>query len=314
MKLSPLSRLNPLLLLVLCAALATGCASSPRPFATPEAASDALVAALRTNDTKEMSQILGPDSQDLLDSGDPVADQFNHSQFLHDYDQKHSLQATDETHRTLVIGANDWPMPIPIVQKKDVWSFDTAAGKDEILNRRIGNNELSAIQVCLAIVDAQHEYATKDWGDGSCHYAMKILSDPGKKNGLYWQTAEGEPASPLGPLVATAEEQGYKARAEGESPKPYHGYYYRLLTAQGDSAKGGALNYLVDGKLVAGFAVVAWPATYENSGVMSFIVNQDGVVYQRNLGDDTEQDATAMTAFDPDQDWTAVENPPATQP
>ena len=203
--------------------------------------------------------------------------------FVASYDEKHSLTSNDDGSKTLVVGDNDWPLPIPIIKdpKKDSWLFNTAAGKEEILNRRIGHNELFTIEVCRAIVDAQKDYARMDPnGDGIPEYAEKFLSDPGDKNGLYWKTNEGEPPSPLGPLVADASAEGYKRDANNASP-PYHGYHYRMLMSQGANAPGGAYDYIINGKMIGGFAVVAWPAQYGNSGVMTFIVSLAGDVYQK---------------------------------
>jgi len=204
-----------------------------------------------------------------------------------------------------VIGKDDWPFPIPLVKKGDSWFFDTEKGREEVLNRRIGQNELSTIQTMLAIVDAQREYAVKDLdGDGVPEYARKFMSDPGKKNGLYWETKEGEELSPLGPAAAQAREEGYKK--SGNKPIPFHGYYYRILESQGKNAAGGAYDYVVKGKMIGGFAVVAYPAKYGNSGVMTFLVNHDGVVYQKDLGKITAKTANAMKKFDPDSTWKKV--------
>jgi hypothetical protein len=206
----------------------------------------------------------------------------------------------------LIVGKQDWPFPIPLVKKSNTWVFDTEKGKDEILNRRIGDNELYTIQTCLAIVDAQREYAIKDRNrDALLEYAQKFISDPGKRNGLYWEAKQGEPQSPLGPIVSQARSQGYQGKPSG-TPTPYHGYYYRILTAQGKDAAGGAYSYLVKGKMIGGFALVAYPAEYGNSGVMTFIVNHDGKVFQKNLGANTAAIARGMKEYNPDSSWTAV--------
>jgi len=227
------------------------------------------------------------------------------------YDDKHELVEGSEPDApyTLLVGESSWPFPIPVVKGKSGWYFDTAEGKDEILNRRIGRNELSAIQVCLAIVDAQREYARRDpAGTGLPVYAEKFNSDPGTRNGLYWPAKEGEEKSPLGELVAKASEEGYKsARNESGEQVPYHGYHYRILTSQGQSAPGGARDYIVEGKLIGGFGVVAWPDQYGNSGIMTFITNQDGVVYQKDLGPSTPKLAESMAAFDPGEGWKKAE-------
>ncbi len=285
--------------------------SQEQLFNSPDDAVSQILTAVRAHDRATVQKILGPDGDQVLSSGDEVLDQINREKFLAAYDQKHSLSQNADGSYTLVVGDTDWPMPIPIV-KDDAsgkWYFDTIAGKDEILNRRIGRNELDVIQVCHAIVDAQREYAERDpQGLGLPVYADRIISDPGQRNGLYWETKDGEEESPLGPLVAGAVQQGYGSRKSAdEPPKPYHGYYYRLLKEQGPSAPDGARNYVVNGKLLAGFAVVAYPAQYGNSGIMTFIVNQDDVVYQRDFGDDTEATASKMTAFDPEPQWKRVE-------
>jgi hypothetical protein len=277
-----------------------------RTFASPEEAVKAFVEALKSNDMKAMEAILGPGSRDLVLSGDPVADKAARERFLSRYEEKNRLEVS-ETKVILNLGNDDWPFAIPIVKKDALWRFDTKAGREEILARRIGQNELSAIQACLAYVDAQREYALNDRdADGLLEYAQKFRSDPGKKNGLYWEVKSGEEQSPLGPLFAAAQEKGYSARADG-NPVPYHGYYYRILNSQGKNAPGGAYDYVVKGNMIGGFALVAYPAKYGASGVMTFIVNQDGVVYQKDLGRNTEKAAQAMKLFDPDSTWKKVE-------
>jgi hypothetical protein len=279
-----------------------------RTFASPEEAVTALVAALKTGDTKTLSAIFGPGSEDILSSGDPVADKAEHELFITRYEQKNRLEEEATGKTTLSIGDEDWPFAIPIVKEAGTWRFDTGAGREEILARRIGRNELDVIQVCLAIVDAQREYAREDRnGDGFREYAQKFMSDPGKQDGLYWEAEEGEEESPFGPLIAEAQEKGYPGRPAGSEPIPYHGYYYRILKSQGQNAPGGAYDYVVNGRLIGGFAMVAYPADYANSGVMTFIVNHDGVVYQKDLGENTEELATAMTLYDPDETWAAVQ-------
>jgi hypothetical protein len=277
--------------------------AAQKRFASAEEAVRAFVTALRNDDTKELSAILGPGGGDLLFSGDPVNDRQRRELFVKDYDEKNKLDPRGDS-AILVIGKVDWPFPIPVVKKGETWFFDTDRGREEILNRRIGRNELNTVQVCLAIVDAQREYAMKDReGDGLLKYAQQFRSAPGTRNGLYWQTKEGEEPSPLGPLVAQARTEGHGRQKLPEHPIPYNGYYYRMLKAQGKHALGGAYDYLVNGKMVGGFAVVAFPATYGNSGVMTFIVNHDGVVYQKDLGKNTGKVATAMKIFDPDASW-----------
>jgi len=280
-------------------------------FSTPDQAVSAFVDALRSNDSAALALILGPGSDRVISSGDPVADQHNVQDFLRLFDQKHTLAAADNGAMSLTVGNNDWPFPIPLVTDGNAWRFDTPAGLNEILSRRIGKNELNAIQVSLAIVDAQRDYAWRNPnGSDLPEYAQQFFSDPGKKNGLYWPTAPGETPSPLGPLVAEATDQGYlPAAAPNGGPQPNHGYLYRMLTSQGPSAPEGAFDYLVDGKMIGGFAVVAYPADYGNSGIMTFIVSYEGIVYQKDLGPDTKNLAESMRAFDPAQGWTPVPSP-----
>jgi len=276
-----------------------------RTFASPEEAVKAFIEALKSNDVKALEAILGPGSRDLVSSGDPVADKAVRERFLSRYGEKNRLEVTDAK-ANLSLGNDDWPFAVPIVKKDGLWRFDAKAGKEEILARRIGQNELSAIQFCLAYVDAQREYTLKDRdGDGLLEYAQKFGSDKGKKNGLYWKAKEGEEQSPLGPIAAAAYSRGY--RKKGENPQPFYGYYYRILTGQGKNAPGGAYGYLAKGNMIGGFALVAYPAKYASSGVMTFIVNHDGVVYEKDLGRNTEKAAQAMKLFDPDSTWKKVE-------
>lgn len=280
-----------------------GCATDPEPFATPEAAVDSLIVALRASDEPTLEKILGSDARDVLSSGDDVADRNRRADFLRMYDEKHTLARTDDDAATLEVGDTNWPLPIPVVKGDKGWYFDTAAGLDEMLSRRIGRNELDAIQTCLAIADAQREYASKDYnGDGWREYARSFASDPGKKNGLFWPAKEGEIESPLGPLVANAAEEGYR-RSSGERT-PYHGYYYRILTRQGPDAPGGSIDFVAQDRMIGGFGVIAWPAEYGNSGIKSFIVSHHGVVYERDLGDGTERTASSMAEFNPGPGWT----------
>jgi len=269
-----------------------------RTFASPEAAVDALAAAARADRTAELMKILGPASRKLVNSGDAVADKLGRQKFAAVFAERHSIEKSDDGKATLVVGSEEWPFPIPIVRDGAVWRFDTAAGEREILRRRIGRNELSTIEVCRAYVDAQREYAAKDRNnDGILEYAQKFISSKGKEDGLYWATTPGELESPMGPLVA-------RAHAEGYQRQPYHGYYFRILKGQGEHAPGGAYSYLANGRMIGGFALVAYPATWDDSGIMTFIVNQDGVVYQKNLGPGTAEIAKRMTSFDPDETWT----------
>jgi DUF2950 family protein len=274
-------------------------------FKTPEAAVDALVAAAKAGDTKALVGVLGPKGKTVVSSGDPVADTNIREKFVSAYDAKHVIEREGDGTQILIVGADDFPFPIPLVNKAGEWQFDAAAGLDEILRRRIGRNELAAIQVSLAYVQAQKEYATLDPGGLGPHvYAQRIVSRLGKKDGLYWPTAEGETPSPLGELAAKASAEGYKA---GAAPIPYHGYYYRILKRQGGDAPGGAYNYLVNGKMIGGFALLAFPAEYGNSGIMTFIVNQDGTVYQKDLGQKTAELARKIDSFSPDQSWNKAE-------
>ena len=274
-------------------------------FGTPEAAVEALVAAARSGDGETILKVLGRDGKPIVSSGDPVADSNIRQDFVSAYDAKHAIEMEGDGTQTLVIGSDDWPFPIPLVNKAGQWQFNTNEGLDEILRRRIGRNELSTIQVSLAYVQAQNEYASLDpAGQGRGVYAQRIVSRPGKKDGLYWPTAEGEEPSPLGDLAAQAAAEGYKT---GSTPIPYHGYYYRILTRQGATASGGAYDYLAKGKMIGGFALIAYPAEYGNSGIMTFMVNQDGTVFQKDLGDRTERFARRIETFDPATGWQKVE-------
>jgi hypothetical protein len=275
-----------------------------KTFSSPEEAVKSLVAAVRSNDIREMLAILGPGSRELISSGDDVADRAGREKFLKAYDQMNTLQQESADKMVLSIGADNWPLPIPIVKKGTTWVFDIREGKQEILNRRIGRNELHIMDVLHAYVDAQHEYATKDCrGDGKVEFAQRLISTEGKRDGLYWEAKEGEEESPLGPLVARAAKEGY-ANAD---LSPFHGYYFNILKGQGKHVDGGAYNYVVKGKMILGFALVAYPAEYGNSGVMTFILNQEGIIYQKDLGKDTKRRAEAMKIFDPDKSWTKVE-------
>jgi hypothetical protein len=285
---------------------AVGPALAQEQFNTPDAAVDALVSAARSGDAKAIVAVLGPDGNAIVSSGDPVADSNTREKFVAAYDVKHAIEPEGDGTQTLIIGDDDWPFPIPLVNKAGEWQFDTGAGLDEILRRRVGRNELSAIEVARAYVQAQNEYAELDpAGLGRGVYAQRIVSHPGKKDGLYWPTAEGQPPSPLGALAAQASAEGYKA---GKAPVPYHGYYYRILTRQGADAPGGAYDYLVKGKMRGGFALLAFPAEYGNSGIMTFMVNHDGTVFQKDLGPQTAKLARRIESFAPDQTWTTADS------
>ena len=294
--------------ILLCAALmAWGApASAQEAFTTPEAAVDALVGAAKSGDKKAILAVLGPDGQAIVSSGDLVADTNTREKFVAQYDAKHAIEPEGDGTQTLIIGDDDWPFPIPLVNKAGEWQFDTGAGLDEILRRRVGRNELSAIQVARAYVQAQNEYAELDpAGFGRGVYAQRIQSRPGKKDGLYWATTEGQTPSPLGELAAQASAEGYKT---GKGPIPYHGYYYRVLTRQGAGAPGGAYDYLVKGKMRGGFALLAFPAEYGNSGIVTFMVNHDGTVFQKDLGPKTAKRARKIELFAPDETWTKVDS------
>jgi hypothetical protein len=274
-------------------------------FPSPEAAVEAFVQALRVHDEKALLAQLGPGSEPLISSGDAVDDRERRVDFVRLYDEKNRLETVGDKKVVFHVGNKDWPFPIPIVKTGSNWRFDTKTGKQEILNRRVGENEFDAMKTCLAIVDAQREYAAMDRdGDGLLEYAQTFESTPGKHDGLYWVTAPGEKQSPLGPLVAKARAEGYK---KGEKPVPYNGYFFRILTEQGKSAKGGAYSYIAKGKMVGGFAVVAYPATYAVTGVKTFIVNHEGVVYEKDLGPRTLNLAKSMKSYNPDKTWQKAE-------
>lgn len=279
-------------------------AHAQQAFKTPEEAASALVSAAKANDKKALVTVLGPDGEDIVSSGDEVADAETRQKFIAAYDAKHRVAQEGGDKAIIIVGQDDFPLPIPLLRKDGEWRFDTAAGRDEILFRRVGKNELDAIRACLAYVDAQNEYAEKDrTGAGVNTYAQRIVSRPGKKDGLYWRSAQGEEESPLGDLIAQATRRGYRV---GEGRTPYLGYYFKVLTKQGAAASGGELDYVVDGKMVGGFALVAYPAEYRNSGVMTFVVNHSGVVFQKDLGPNTAKVAERMRSFNPDQTWQKV--------
>lgn len=291
--------------ILLCAVLlaASMPALAQEKFGSAEDAVAALVNAAKAGDRKVLLKILGPAGKDVVQSGDEVADRETRERFVAAYDAKHSLAQKDGK-TILVLGPEDWPFPIPMLNREGKWLFDTKEGKDEIIRRRIGRNELAAIEVSRAYVDAQRDYASLDPEQLGQHvYAQRIVSSPGKKDGLYWPTSEGEALSPLGELAAQASAEGYKV---GQTPIPYHGYYYRVLNRQGASAEGGAYDYVVGGKMIGGFALVAYPAVYGNSGVMTFMVNHAGDVFQKDLGPKTVAAARKISAFAPDKTWNKV--------
>ena len=282
--------------------------ASGRVFASPEEAGNALIDAAKSGDQNALVAIFGPDSKKILFSGDPVQDKAAVRAGVAAYQVMHRWREVGDGVQVLLIGADNFAFPIPLKKNgSGQWFFDTDAGKDEIIARRIGRNELAVMDICAALADAQAEYFSHPHGSTK-QYAPKFISDPGKQNGLYWKSAVGQPRSPLGPMVARATTQGYST-AQANTHAPFHGYYFRMLIKQGSHAQGGAKNYVVDGKMVGGFAFVAYPAEYGNSGVMTFIINQDGVLYQKDLGTATAETATAMSEFDPGAGWSPVESP-----
>ena len=277
--------------------------AAQKTFATPEDAVKALAEAVKAGSLEGVLAIFGPEGKELIDSSEPAIARENQQVFTVAFREKWHLEDAAPDRKTLVIGNEDWPFPVPIVKAGNSWRFDTAAGKEEVLDRRIGRNELAAIDSVHAYVTAQRRYAA-DGHDGKPAglHAAKFLSDPGKQNGLYWPAVRGEKRSPLGDLVGQAASEGRQVGTSGQ-PAPFHGYYFRILTAQGSAAPGGAKNYIVKGELSGGFALVAWPAQYGATGIMTFIVNQDGVVREKDLGPNTDATARKMTAYNPDSSW-----------
>lgn len=303
-------------MLVLAALLpvaATGATKKPAPqqaFPTADEAVTALVDAAAKEDLPALERLFGREALDVLGSGDDVADQNDRHRFAEWAAQKKRLEPDGEDRMTLIVGNEDWPFPIPLLRTKEgTWRFDTAEGLEEIVNRRIGRNELRTIDFVRQFVEAEREYAAADPdGTGAAVYARHIRSSPGKRDGLYWESAEGQPASPLGPLAASASQEGYKATAPNTERMPFHGYYFKILTAQGKQAPGGAKSYIDKaGNMTGGFALVAWPVEYRSSGVMTFVVNQQGVVFQKDLGKQTGTLAANMKSYDPDRSWHPVD-------
>jgi hypothetical protein len=274
-----------------------------KTFPSAEAASKALASAAQNNDEKAMLDILGPDGKEIVSSGDATEDANSRANFAQKYDQMHRLMKEPDGMTTLYIGAENWPTPIPLVHKGNAWYFDTDAGKKEILYRRVGRNEMSAIRICQELVAAQKEYYSSQHNE----YAQKIFSSEGQHNGLYWKAAEGESPSPIGPLVATAVAEGY-TKGQDVAPTPYRGYYYRILTRQGKNGSGGAKDYIANGKMTNGFAFMAYPAEYRSSGVMTFIIGEDGVVYEKDLGKKTDAAAKNMKEYNPNSSWRKTED------
>jgi hypothetical protein len=272
-----------------------------KTFSSPEEASSALVAAMQSKNEKALLELLGPDAKQLISSGDEIEDLHTRANFVQRYLEMHRLVNEPDGTTTLYIGARNWPTPIPLVHNANAWYFETEAGKREILYRRIGRNEMSAIRICQELAAAEQEYRAQH-----SQYAQAMFSDEGQHNGLYWKVAAGESQSPIGPLVANAVAEGYSPGKSG-APTPYRGYYFRILTMQGRNAPGGAKQFIVDGKMTEGFAFVAYPAEYRSSGVMTFIVGSDGVVHQKDLGKATDVTAKSMKKYDPDSTWTKAE-------
>jgi hypothetical protein len=309
-KLPAWSHRSPVLALMLCLALpAWVAAAEEQSFDTPDEAVNALVAAARNNDTNAIHMIFGPVGHELI-SPDLVQATEEYKLFVHLLTEKTQLINHSDSNATLALGADGWPFPIPLVKQNGRWLFDAAAGSEEILDRRIGRDEMGAIAVCQAYVAAQREYAGQDRvGDGVLGYAQFLRSTPGTHDGLFWPAQPGEELSPLGPLIAQARVEGYHHSASmlNDELAPYHGYYFKILTRQGKHAPGGKYNYVINGRMIAGFAVVAWPAVWGNAGVMTFVVNQQGQVYQKNLGPKTAKLAKNITTYDPDDSWTPAE-------
>ncbi len=280
---------------------------SQKMFKSPRQAFNSLVAAARGNDTTELLAIFGPEGKDIISSGDAVADEGARGRFVKAAEEAVRFSKLDSKTVLVVIGKDKWPFAVPIVRSGKKWIFATKEGREEVLNRRIGRNELNTIQICQTYVTAQREYAAEDRiGDGVHQFAQHFLSNKGKKDGLYWDAAPGEETSPMGPVIAHASEEGYPVE-KGRKRTPYHGYFFKILKGQGANAPGGEMDYVNDGKMVGGFALVAYPARYGVSGVMTFMVNQTGIVYEKNLGSETEELAGAITKYDPDKTWTRVE-------
>ena len=289
---------------VLSVIVLTGCcatvavAEDQKTFPSPAAASIALFTAVQGNNERAMLDILGPEAGKIVSSGDDTEDANDRATFVRRYQEMHRLVREPDGSTMLYIGARNWPMPIPLVISGQSWRFDTEAGKQEILYRRVGANEISTIRICQALVAAQKEYYAMQHN----RYAAQFFSDPGQKNGLYWQAVGGQRKSPIGPLVAAADAAGY-VRSQSGAPSPYHGYLYRILTRQGGNAPGGAKTYTPNGKMTGGFAFLAYPAEYRSSGVMTFIVGEDGIVHEKDLGRNTEALARTMKAYNPDSSW-----------
>ena len=302
-----ISRISAIATLLLAALPIAALAQQPgqKTYASAEEASQALYTAAQKNDEKALLDVLGPDGKSIVESGNAKEDEDSRANFVTQFQAMHRLVEEPDATTTLYIGAENWPTPIPLVNRAGKWYFDTDAAKQEILFRRIGKNEMSAIRVCQEMVVAQKEYFAKNGNE----YAVKFVSDPGKQNGLYWPASDNQAASPVGPLVANAGSEGGLDKNSATGAEPFRGYYFRILDRQGKKAAGGPTVYVADGKMTKGFAFVAYPAMYRDSGVMTFIVGQDGVVYEKDLGKMTADKAKSMKAYDPDPSWKKSEDP-----
>jgi hypothetical protein len=279
-----------------------------KTFPTAEGAVEAMIEAAKADNLDELSAIFGPGSEDLLSSGDPVADRRQREVVLAAFHQSWKLVDRGPDTRELIIGNEEWPFTVPLVKDQDGWRFDSAAGEEEILARRIGRNELSVIEICMTYWQAQNVYAKRGHdGKPAGIYAQKMASDPGQQDGLYWSVRHGEKESPLGVLAAQAAVDGYAGKGSAAGPTPFYGYLFRILTAQGKDAPGGAKSYIADGEMKEGFALVAYPVEYGDSGVMTFIISQDGILYQKDLGEDTAKTALQIKEYNPDTSWEIVE-------
>jgi Protein of unknown function (DUF2950) len=281
--------------------------ASGQTFATASAAVTALIDALRGDKPGAVQSVLGPGSDKLVRSGDPYSDRAERQRFLDAYDAQHKLVAAAPDRVVLDVGKHDWPFPIPLVEAGERWHFDTAAGAEELVDRRIGRNEIAAIRTALTYVEAQKAFYAMSGQEGHAEYAQHLVSAPGKRDGLYWPVAAGEPESPLAPLMAQAQEEGYPGARVAGKPVPYHGYFFRILKGQGAASPEGALGYVSEGRMTKGFGLIAWPASFAVSGIMTFVVNQDGIVFQKDLGPDTAAIAQRITLFDPDLSWARID-------
>jgi len=279
-----------------------------KSFPSPDDAAKALIEAVTNDDNNQLIVLFGSAEADLLSSGDEVEDKNNRAEFANLAKEKMQVEPVDENKAVLHVGNADWPFPIPMVKVDGAWQFDAKQGREEILNRRIGRNELNTVEVLRGYVEAQFDYANSDWdGDGVSEYAQKLLSEPGKFDGLFWEAEDGQMQSPLGPLIAEARDQGYDPKGENDDHTPYHGYYYRILTRQGSDAPGGKYDYIINGNMIAGFGLIAFPAQYGSSGIMTFVVNHQGKIYQKDLGPDTAKIVDKIQEYNPDTTWEAFQ-------